>query len=180
MNSELRGVQALPVKWTESTKVLLKFMEQVVNLDEVIERLQATDCQSCSLFTQEQVKFAFLKWIEQHIESIESDPEWFINRDFKHFYRNLPFDDLQQAIELREYDSELMHECDNPDDFSDMSEDMKEQLARGLRTQELEEYFTNKAQIAWLAFQHSKASSSSLEDDFEGTPEEAAINAIDW
>ncbi len=116
---------------------------KLIDLDAITERLLATDCQQCSNFTHEQVKLAFLKWIEHNLESIEEQPEWFLNNEPKHFYRHLPFDeqgdDLRYELESG-YDQGLLYEGDvNPDD------------------------------------------ASSLEDDFEGTPKEAAIAAIyDW
>lgn len=171
MSHELEAIQALPVKWTESTKVLLKFMEQVVNLDEVIDRLQATDCQNCSMFSKEQVKFAFLKWIEQHIESIETDPEWFINHNFKHFYRNLPFDELVEMIDLREYEQNEGFD----EQYEEHCAEMDAKVKSGDRSQDVLDYIAYKNQNKsqpWDA--------SSLEDDFEGTAEEAAVNAINW
>ncbi len=111
-------------------KMLADAIGKLIDLDAITERLLATDCQQCSNFTHEQVKLAFLKWIEHNLDSIEEQPEWFLNNEPKHFYRHLPFDELQYATDLREY--------------------------------EQNEY------------------ESSLEDDFEGTPEQAAIAAIYW
>jgi|GEM_PF-2358025 len=125
-------------------QMLLEAIGKVVNLDEIVDRLQALDCQQCSLFTPDQVKFAFLKWIENHLESIEMQPEWFINQDFKHFDRHLPFDALQETTDLREYDIE------------DTCEEIGAAHEAGL--------FDN----------------SSLEDQFTGSPEQAAINALNW
>jgi hypothetical protein len=125
-------------------RMLLEAIGKLINLDEIVDRLQALDCQQCSLFTPDQVKFAFLKWIENHVESIELQPEWFINQDFKHFDRHLPFDDLQEATDLREYDVEAVYQ-----EMSDAHE-------AGL--------FDN----------------SSLEDQFTGTPEQAAADALTW
>lgn len=133
-------------KPTASDKMLEEAIGKLINLDAITERLLAIDCQQCSLFTHEQVKFAFLKWIEQRIESIEEQPEWFLNNEPKHFNRHLPFDELQEATDLREIESgydqgiefELMRQEMNPDN------------------------------------------ESFLEDDFEGTPEEAAKSAINW
>ncbi len=63
-----------------SDKMLCEALGKLIDLDARVDRLQATDCQHCAPFTIEQVKFAFKEWIEQHIESIEMLPEWFINR----------------------------------------------------------------------------------------------------
>jgi hypothetical protein len=124
-------------------RMLLEAIGKLINLDEIVDRLQALDCQQCSLFTPDQVKFAFLKWIENHLESIELQPEWFLNQNFKHFDRHLPFNDLQDAIE-REYDVEAVYQ-----EISDAHE-------AGL--------FDN----------------STLEDQFTGTPQQAAVNALSW
>lgn len=116
---------------------------KLIEVDEIVERLLATDCQQCSNFTHDQVKHAFLKWIRHHVESIEEQPEWFLNNEPKHFNRFLPFDELQEddlRYELEsDYDQGLLHNDENP--IQD---------------------------------------ASSLEDDFEGTPKEAAIAAIYW
>lgn len=127
-----------------SDKMLLQAIGKLINLDEIVDRLQTLDCQQCSLFTPDQVKFAFLKWIENHVESIEMQPEWFINQDFKHFDRHLPFDDLQEATDLREYDVEAVY------------------------------------QEIGAAHEAGLFDNSSLEDQFTGTPQQAAINAISW
>ena len=73
-----------------SDKMLCEAIGKLIDLDAMVDRLQATDCQHCAPFTIEQVKFAFKEWIEQHIESIEIQPEWFINREFKYCDRHLP------------------------------------------------------------------------------------------
>ncbi|MEG4044598.1 hypothetical protein [Microcoleus sp. Pol17_C1] len=125
-------------------RILLEAIGKLIDLNEIVDRLQALDCLQCSLFTPDQVKFAFLKWLENHLESIEMQPEWFINKDFKHFDRYLPFDDLQEATDLREYDVDCIHQ-----ELADAHE-------AGL--------FDN----------------STLEDEFTGTPQQAALNALSW
>ena len=123
--------------------MLVDSIGKLIDLDAITERLLATDCQQCSLFTHEQVKLAFLKWIEHNLDSIEESPEWFLNNEPKHFYRHLPFDELQEATDLREYDYEEMYEA--------------------------------------MASEGNPDNESLLEDDFDGTPEQAAIAAIyDW
>lgn len=92
-----------------SDRILLEAIGKLINLNEIVDRLQALDHHQCSLFTPEQVKFAFLKWIENHLESIELQPEWYLNQNFKHFDRYLPFDDLQEAVE-REFDVEAVYQ----------------------------------------------------------------------
>ncbi|MEG4497000.1 hypothetical protein QUB05_07315 [Microcoleus sp. F10-C6] len=125
-------------------RMLLEAIGKLINLNEIVDRLQDLDCQQCSLFTPDQVKFAFLKWIENHLESIEMQPEWFLNQDFKHFDRHLPFDDLQEATDFREYDPESVYE-----------------------------------EIG-VAHEAGLFDNSSLEDQFTGTPEQAAVNALSW
>ncbi|MEG5033369.1 hypothetical protein [Microcoleus sp. AT3-D2] len=124
-------------------QMLLEAIGKLINLNEIVDRLQALDCQQCSLFTPNQVKFAFLKWIENHLESIELQPEWYLSKDFKHFDRHLPFDELQDAIE-REFDVEAVYQ-----EIGDAHE-------AGL--------FDN----------------SSLEDQFTGTAQQAAADALTW
>lgn len=125
-----------------NNEILADSIGKLIDLDAITERLLATDCQQCSMFTHEQVKLAFLKWIEQHIDSIEEQPDWFINNEPKHFYRHLPFDELQEATDLREYDYREMYEA--------------------------------------MAIEGNPDNESFLENDFDGTPEEAALAAINW
>ena len=132
---------------TDSTvydKMLADAIGKLIDVDAIVERLQALDCQQCAAFTESQVKLAFLKWIENHIESIETDPEWFINRDFKHFSKHLPELDGAYFPE-EEYDLESVYE----------------EIGAAHDAGE----FDNE---------------SLLEDDFEGTPEQAAIEATYW
>ncbi|MEG4350202.1 hypothetical protein QUA74_10720 [Microcoleus sp. LAD1_D3] len=124
-------------------RMLLEAIGKLINLNEIVERLQALDHHQCSLFTPDQVKFAFLKWIEHHLESIEMQPEWYLNNDFKHFDRHLPFNLLQDAVE-QEYDLDAVY-----GEIGDAHE-------AGL--------FDNSA----------------LEDEFTGTPQQAAFNALTW
>ena len=145
-NSDAITAQCEQVKWKASDIMLADSIGKLINLDEIVDRLLATDCQQCSLFTHEQVKFAFLKWVEEHIESIEIDPEWFLSKEPKHFYRNLPFDKLQEN-----YD----------DGFAEMS--IKDFVQMG---NEMNPDFVDDE--------------SALEDDFDGTPEEAAKVALSW
>ena len=92
-----------------SDKMLAEAIGKLINLDEIVDRLQAVDCQHCAPFTTKQVKFAFLKWLENHLESIEMQPEWFIHRDFKHFERHLPELDGSFFPE-EEYDQGVIYE----------------------------------------------------------------------
>ncbi|MEG5063152.1 hypothetical protein QUB33_05960 [Microcoleus sp. B3-A4] len=126
-----------------SDQMLLEAIGKLINLDEIVERLQALDHYQCSLFTADEVKFAFLKWIENHLESIELQPEWFLNKDFKHFDRHLPFDELQEAVE-QEFDVEAVYE-----------------------------------EIG-AAHEAGLFDNSSLEDQFTGTAQQAAADALSW
>ncbi|MEG4445081.1 hypothetical protein QUB47_23640 [Microcoleus sp. AT9_B5] len=126
-----------------SDQMLLETIGKLINLDEIVDRLQAIDHHQCSLFTPEQVKFAFLKWIENHLESIELQPEWYLNKDFKHFDRHLPFDELQEAVE-QEFDVEAVYE-----------------------------------EIG-AAHEAGLFDNSSLEDQFTGTAQQAAADALTW
>ena len=169
-SSDVFGISNMIIL-TEPTafdKMLADSIGKLIDLDAITERLLATDCQQCSLFTHEQVKLAFLKWIEHNLDSIEEQPEWFINQDLKHFYRHLPFDDLQEATELREYDSE--------ETYAEMCADMDARINSGELSQDTYEYIAhiNRNQ------EPQPDNASSLEDDFEGTPEQAAIVAIYW
>jgi hypothetical protein len=78
------------IAWKSSDKILAEAISKLINLDDIVDRLQGLDSQHCTPFTPEQVKFAFLKWLENHLESIEMQPEWFIHQESKHFERHLP------------------------------------------------------------------------------------------
>ncbi|MEG4302405.1 hypothetical protein [Microcoleus sp. D3_18a_C4] len=166
-------INMIVTKPTAFDNMLADAIGKLIDLDPIVDRLLATDCQQCSMFTHEQVKFAFLKWIEHNLDSIEMQPEWFIHQEPKHFYRHLPFDDLQEATDLREYDyAEIYCELDDNDD--------KEYTAEMDKSARI-----NSREIAKHIARQSKMRSqfdneSLLEDDFEGTPEEAAKSAINW
>jgi len=147
---EFWNTQKLNVCWTDSDKSLLESLSKMIDLDATIKRLQDFNCQNCLVFTDEQVNFAFVKWFESTIESIEQQPEWYIKNEPKVFKQNLPFDKLEELMysdDLREYDPEEYYaECD----AEHVSEAPEEET-------------------------------SELEDDFDGTPEEVAIDSIyDW
>jgi tRNA nucleotidyltransferase/poly(A) polymerase len=135
-----------------SDKILADAISKLINLDDIVDRLQAVDCQHCAPFTTEQVKFAFLKWLENHLESIEMQPEWFIHRDFKHFERHLPELDSSFFPE-EEYDQGVIYE---------------EQVAQ---------YAAELAAIELVATDHQL---SQLEDEFDGNSREAATIALNW
>ncbi|MDQ2096748.1 MAG: hypothetical protein QQW96_03775 [Tychonema bourrellyi B0820] len=131
------------VNWKPSDIMLADSIGQLIDLNEIADRLLATDCQQCSLFNHEEVKLAFLRWVQEHIDSIAEQPEWFLGKDPKNFNRNLPFDKLQE-----DYD----------DGFPEMSDD----------------------ELQIMQKQMDSDYNSALEDDFDGTPEEAAESATYW
>ena len=127
--------------FTTNNQILADAIGKLVNLDEIVERLLATDCQQCSLFTHEQVKLAFLKWIEQHTESIEMQPEWFLNNEPKHFYRHLPFDALQEATDLREDED---YQAENDERYKNMCAEMDTRINSGEFSQDISEYIAHR------------------------------------
>ncbi|MEG3981858.1 hypothetical protein QUA08_13890 [Microcoleus sp. T3B2] len=160
-------------KPTAFDKMLAESIGKLIDLNAITERLLATDCQQCSMFSHEQVKYAFLKWLEQHIDSIEMQSEWFINEEPKHFYRHLPFDDLQEATDLREYDYEETYcELDDNDDKEYTAE--MDKSAR-INSREIAKHIASQSKM-----RSQFDNESLLEDDFEGTPEEAAKSALNW
>jgi len=140
------------IPWKPSDKILAEAIGKLINLDEIVDRLQAVDCQHCAPFTTEQVKFAFLKWLENHLESIEMQPEWFIHRDFKHFERHLPELDGSFFPE-EEYDQGVIYE---------------EQAAQYAAELAATELVTTDHQL------------SQLEDEFDGNSRDAATIALNW
>ncbi len=145
-----------------SDKILAEAISKLINLDDIVDRLQGLDSQHCAPFTPEQVKFAFLKWLENHLESIELQPEWFIYQDSKHFARHLPeLDGYYFPEEEREYDQDVLNE---------------EQTA-----QHAAEFETiAKLAAAELAAELNATEPSQLEDEFDATPREEATMALDW
>jgi tRNA nucleotidyltransferase/poly(A) polymerase len=145
-----------------SDKILADAISKLINLDDIVDRLQGLDSQHCAPFTPEQVKFAFLKWLENHLESIEMQPEWFIYQDSKHFDRHLPeLDGYYFPEEEREYDQDVLNE---------------EQAA-----QHAAEFETiAKLAAAELAAELNATEPSQLEDEFDATPREEATMALDW
>jgi hypothetical protein len=145
-----------------SDKILAEAISKLINLDDIVDRLQGLDSQHCAPFTPEQVKFAFLKWLENHLESIELQPEWFIYQDSKHFDRHLPeLDGYYFPEEEREYDQDVLNE---------------EQAAQHAAEFEI----TAKLAAAKLAAELDATKPSQLEDEFDATPREEAIMALDW
>jgi len=145
-----------------SDKILAEAIGKLINLDEIVDRLQAVDCQHCAPFTTKQVKFAFLKWLENHLESIEMQPEWFIYQDSKHFERHLPeLDGYYFPEEEREYDQDVLNE---------------EQAAQHAAEFET----TAKLAAAELAAELDATKPSQLEDEFDATPRKEATMALDW
>jgi hypothetical protein len=145
-----------------SDKILAEAISKLINLDDIVDRLQGLDSQHCAPFTPEQVKFAFLKWLENHLESIELQPEWFIYQDSKHFDRHLPeLDGYYFPEEEREYDQDFLNE---------------EQAAQHAAEFET----TAKLAAAELAAELDATKPSQLEDEFDATPREEATMALDW
>jgi hypothetical protein len=145
-----------------SDKILAEAISKLINLDDIVDRLQGLDSQHCAPFTPEQVKFAFLKWLENHLESIELQPEWFIYQDSKHFDRHLPeLDGYYFPEEEREYDQDVLNE---------------EQAAQHAAEFET----TAKLAAAELAAELDATEPSQLEDEFDATPREEATMALDW
>ncbi|MEG4587227.1 hypothetical protein QUA54_18705 [Microcoleus sp. MOSTC5] len=149
------------IPWKASDRILEEAIGKLINLDEIVDRLQALDCQQSAAFTTEQVKFAFLKWIENHLESIELQPEWFIHQDFKHFERYLPELDGSFFPE-EEYDQGVMYE---------------DRVAHDTAQFQLD---SQLAAVNLAAELTATDYPSPLEDAFDGTPEQAAIAALDW
>ena len=145
------------IPWKPSDKILAEAIGKLINLDEIVTRLQAVDCQHCAPFTTEQVKFAFLKWLENHLESIEMQPEWFIHRDFKHFERHLPELDGSFFPE-EEYDQDVIYE------------EQAAQYAAELAS----------AEVAAIELVATDNQLSPLEDEFDGNCREAATIALNW
>ncbi len=145
------------IPWSDYDRMFEQVIGKVINLDEIIERLQATDCQHCAPFTAEQVKFAFLKWFQNNLDLIEMQAEWFINQEPKHFNRYLPELDNGYFPE-EEYDPGVLYE---------------EQIAHDTDQFQLN---SQLAAVNLAATDHP----SQLEDASDGTPEEAALAALDW
>jgi hypothetical protein len=97
------GYQRMTLLYTVTQSALLASINRLdIDIDKIVDRLQALTTQNSNFFTPEEVKVALLNWLQHHIESIESDPEWFINQNPKHFTKHLDFDRLQEEAAIEE------------------------------------------------------------------------------
>lgn len=160
-NTRINDLNAT-IPWTAFDRMFEQVIEKLMNLNEIVDRLQATDCQNCAAFTPEQVKFAFLKWLQNNLDSIEMQAEWFINQEPKHFERHLPELDNGYFPE-QEYDQGVLHE---------------EQIAHDTAQFQLNSQLAAINLAAELTATDNQP--SHLEDEFDGPPEQAAIAALDW
>jgi hypothetical protein len=167
---DYRTVEFNPqIPWKPSDKILAEAMGKLINLDKIVDRLQAVDCQHCAPFTTEQVKFAFLKWLENHLESIEMQPEWFIHRDFKHFDRHLPELDGSFFPE-EEYDQGVLYEDRVAHDTAQF--ELTAKLVAAEVAAELDATNYQPSQL--------EAETSQFEDEFDDNSREAATIALNW
>jgi hypothetical protein len=84
-------MQQIQAQVKSNDKSIPKWIDQAVDLIEIANRLQAlgtADCQYCS---NDIVQYAFSKWFASMINSIEEDPEWFIQQfDKEKFQDHIP------------------------------------------------------------------------------------------
>lgn len=83
------------------------------DLEIIVERLQLTGYQNCDCMASGDVKAAFIKWLNSTVESINNEPEWWVqNHNLGDFYTHLP---------------EPVFECeDNEQDYIQVTSQQKE------------------------------------------------------
>jgi len=84
-------------------------IETKLDLDLIVERLQADGVLNCDRIPDSQVKQALIHWFNSVIESMNEEPEWWIrNHCTKQFKNHLPEPldndpDFQDESELKEF-----------------------------------------------------------------------------
>jgi len=194
------------IPWKPSDRILEEAIGKIINLDEIVNRLHNVDFHNCAPYTAQQLKFAFLKWIENHLESIEQQPEYFLKESAKHFDKHLP-----------EIDDFYFQEQDDLDFFHEqIVEKWHQAKAAQAAQKEVEEAFSPWDEIEsdydpelhfeamfkhmepalyhqWLKaneaalrakypvrFVKEASEVDSFEDDFDGTPQQSAQEALNW
>lgn len=76
-----------------------------LDLDLIVERLQADGVLNCDRIPSSQVKQALIRWFDFIVESMNEEPEWWIrNHCTKQFEKHLP--------ELLDHDPDFQHESE--------------------------------------------------------------------
>ncbi|MBW4680620.1 MAG: hypothetical protein KME19_10945 [Microcoleus vaginatus WJT46-NPBG5] len=89
----------LKVKTKEIPNWLQKFC--VLDTEAIIEILQKKQFCDCDRMPTSEVKYALTQWFKSLVDSIEADPDWFINAHCsKHFTQHLP-----EPFDVEEFDS---------------------------------------------------------------------------
>ncbi|ERT04305.1 hypothetical protein M595_5762 [Lyngbya aestuarii BL J] len=75
------------------------------DLDLIVERLQLLNSNNCGLMSASEVKQALTKWLNTIVESINDEPEWWVqNHNISDFYTHLP----EPVFECEEDDSDFV------------------------------------------------------------------------
>lgn len=77
-----------------------------IDLELIVERLQLSGVWDCDRMAPNAVKEAFRAWLNSTIESINDDPQWWVqNIGSAEFKSNLPEppDDLESESELKQF-----------------------------------------------------------------------------
>ncbi len=103
------------MKIPKSDRTFLLAIEPYLNMDAVIAQLKQRKLNDCNFLSNADIRYAFLQWLKNHLESIENDASFFIRDNPKHFDKHLDLDKLQVV----DYD----------DGFPEMSEQELRQMA---------------------------------------------------
>ena len=85
---------------------MLKTQIEPFDLELIVERLQLSGLWDCDMMPPGAVQEAFLKWLNSTIESINDDPQWWVQHigstEFKSHLPELP-SDIESDTEVKEF-----------------------------------------------------------------------------
>ncbi|MCT7965036.1 hypothetical protein NG799_01655 [Laspinema sp. D1] len=78
-----------------------KWVDQAIDIKAIATRLQAVGIMECQCVPTETVEYAVSEWFKAIVDSIESDPEWFINKfNQEKFRKHIPYPDELEIPEV--------------------------------------------------------------------------------
>ncbi|MCT7971152.1 hypothetical protein [Laspinema olomoucense] len=85
-------MQRIREKVKNQDKSIPKWIDQAVDVSSVATRLQGLGMMDvCQHIPQSDVEYAFAQWFKSMVNSIEEDPEWFIQKfDSQAFQKHIP------------------------------------------------------------------------------------------
>lgn len=63
-------------------------------IQEIVEKLKAADVATCAIAPDKVVEKAVINWLNDHIDSLATDPDWWIRNHSKGLHKyGLPYED---------------------------------------------------------------------------------------